>query len=54
MPGNYGNPGSLKLSVGPMYTPNILMFDEGKTAETVAGIEACTAVMGVLSEVRLS
>ena len=45
MPGNYGNPSSLKLSAGSMYTPDILMSEGSKAAETMAGIEACTAVM---------
>ena len=45
MPGNYGNLGSLKLSTGLVYTPDILMSEGGKATKTVAGMEACTAVM---------
>ena len=47
MLGKYGNPGSLKLSAGPMYTPYINMSEGGKAAETMAGREACTVDMGV-------
>ena len=47
MPGNYGNPSSLKLSAGSMYTPDILMSKGSKAAETMAGMEACIAVMWV-------
>ena len=53
MPNNYGNPGSLKLSAGPVYTPDILMSEGGKAAETMAGMEACHYNGGPNGEVKL-
>ena len=47
MSGNYRILDSLKLSVGPMYTLDILMYEGGKDAETVACREACTVEMRV-------
>ena len=47
MPGNYGNPGSMKLFASPIYTPNIQMSEGSKAAETVVGMEACTVGMWV-------
>ena len=44
---NYGNPGSLKLSASSMYTPDILMSEGGKAAETMASMEAYIVVIGV-------
>ena len=44
---NYGNSGSLKLSAGPMYTPDTQTSEGDKAAETAAGRKVHTDEMGV-------